>query len=63
MCENDQVEVVEHVPDNEQEADILTKAFAKIKFKEMIILIDVKNVSKNEIKLKGKNVEISLKIA
>ena len=56
--ENEQVEV-EHVPDNEQRADILTKPLGRIKFIEMRRLIGVEDVS--EFKLKGENVEISLK--
>lgn len=41
--ENDQVDV-QHVPDNEQKADILTKALRKIKFKEMTKLIGVQDL-------------------
>ena len=56
--ENEQVEV-EHVPGNEQRADILTKPLRRIKFVEMRNLIGVKDV--NEFKLKGENVGVSLK--
>ncbi|CAA7058194.1 unnamed protein product [Microthlaspi erraticum] len=60
--ENEQVEV-EHVPGDQQKADIFTKALGKIKFKEMRNLIGVQDVSKCVFKLKGENVEISLKKA
>ncbi|XP_033138570.1 uncharacterized protein LOC103844422 isoform X1 [Brassica rapa] len=53
---------VEHVPGNEQKADILTKALGRIKFKEMRDLIGVQDLSKMEFKLKGENVELSLKL-
>ena len=53
---------VEHVPGNEQKADILTKALGRIKFKEMRDLIGVQDLSKIEFKLKGENVELSLKL-
>ena len=52
---------VEHVPGNEQKADILTKALGRIKFREMRDLIGVQDLSKMEFKLKGENVELSLK--
>ncbi|KAG7579312.1 Reverse transcriptase RNA-dependent DNA polymerase [Arabidopsis thaliana x Arabidopsis arenosa] len=58
--ENEQVEV-EHVPGNEQRADILTKPLGRIKFKEMRSLIGVQDVKKDNFKLKGENVELSLK--
>ena len=58
--ENKQVQV-EHVPGNEQKADILTKPLGRIKFKEMRSLIGVQDVSEEEFKLKGENVGISLK--
>lgn len=51
--ENEQVEV-EHVPGNVQKADILTKALGRIKFKEMRDFIGVKDVSKEDFKLKGR---------
>ena len=47
---------VEHVPGTEQKADILTKALAKIKFKEMRSMIEVQNLSENGLKLKKENV-------
>ena len=56
--ENEQVEV-EHVPGNEQRADILTKPLGRIKFVEMRRLIGIEDVS--EFKLKGENVGVSLK--
>ena len=56
--ENEQVEM-EHVPGNEQRADILTKSLGRIKFKEMRSLIGIEDVS--EFKLKGGNVGVSLK--
>jgi len=59
--ENGQVSV-EHVPGVKQRADILTKALAKIKFKEMRDLIGVQDLSSEDFKLKGVNVGVSLKI-
>ena len=49
--ENEQVEV-EHVPECEQRADILTKSLGRIKFKEIRSLVGVEDVS--EFKLKGR---------
>lgn len=60
--ENGQIEV-EHVPGNEQKADILTKALGRIKFKEMRDLIGVQDCKKEMFKLKGENVGLSLKKA
>ena len=60
--ENEQVEV-EHVPGNEQRADILTKSLGRLKFKEMRRLIGVLEVCESEFKLKEENVEMSLTIA
>ena len=57
--EKDQIEV-EHVPGNEQRADILTKSLGRLKFGEMRRLIGVQNVEENDSKLKGENVGISL---
>ncbi|KAG7578674.1 Integrase catalytic core [Arabidopsis thaliana x Arabidopsis arenosa] len=54
--ENEQVEV-EHVPGEEQKADILTKALGRIKFKEMRDLVGVQDVSNEALKLKGVNVD------
>ena len=59
--ENEQVEV-EHVPGNEQKADILTKSLGRVKFAEMRRLIGVQNVKDEGFKLKGENVE-NLKLA
>lgn len=58
--ENGQVEV-EHVPGSEQRADILTKSLGRLKFREMRMMIGVHDVREWEFKLKGENVEISLK--
>ena len=52
---------VEHVAGSEQRADILTKALARIRFSEMRSLIGIEELSRNEFKLKGENVGISLK--
>ena len=57
--EKDQIEV-EHVPENERRADILTKSLGRLKFGEMRSLIGVQNVGENDSKLKGKNVGIGL---
>lgn len=51
---------VEHVPGNQQKADILTKALGRIKFKEMRSLIGVQELEEIEFKLRGEIVEISL---
>ena len=58
--EHEQVEV-EHVPGNEQRADILTKSLGRIKFKEMRAMIGVEDVSEEGLKLKGEIVGVSLK--
>ncbi|XP_056846924.1 secreted RxLR effector protein 161-like [Raphanus sativus] len=47
---------VEHVPGTKQKADILTKALANIKFKEMRDLIQVQDLSKGALKLTRENV-------
>ena len=60
--ENNQVEV-EHVPGNEQRADILTKSLGRIKFVEVRKLIGVQMVSQAIFRLKGENVGINLKLA
>lgn len=54
---------VEHVPGNEQKADILTKALARTKFQEMREMIGVHDVDRRSFKLRRESVEISLKIA
>lgn len=59
--ENDEVEV-EHVPGNEQRADILKNSLGRIKFAEMRKLIGVKMLSGDDFKFKGENVGINLKI-
>ena len=53
--EQDEIDV-EHVPGTEQKADILTKALARIKFKEMRDMIQVQNLSKDGLKLRRENV-------
>jgi len=61
--ENEQIKV-EHVPGEEQKANLLTKALGRIKFKEMRELVGVQELSKCEFKLKGVNVdklEVSLR--
>ena len=52
---------VEHVPGTEQKADILTKALARIKFREMRELIGVHEVKEGHFKLREETVGISLK--
>ena len=47
---------VEHIATSVQGADILTKALARIKFKEMRELIRVQDLSNESLKLKGENV-------
>ena len=58
--ENGLVEV-EHVAENRQKADILTKGLGRIKFREMRELIGVLDAAQSNFKLKGENVGISLK--
>ncbi|KAG7594052.1 Integrase catalytic core [Arabidopsis thaliana x Arabidopsis arenosa] len=60
--ENGLIEV-EHVPGNEQKADILTKALGRIKFKEMRELIGVQDVVKEDFKVKEDIVGLSLREA
>ncbi|KAG7597280.1 Zinc finger CCHC-type [Arabidopsis suecica] len=60
-CVEDGLAEVEHVPGEEQKADILTKALGRIKFKEMRDLIGVQELEKLEFKLKGEIVGLSLK--
>ncbi|XP_018448562.1 uncharacterized protein LOC108820077 [Raphanus sativus] len=50
----------EHVPDTEQKANILTKALAWIKYKEMRELIGVHDVDKRNFKFKKEIVKVSL---
>lgn len=47
---------VEHVLGTEQKADIITKALARIKFKEMRDMIQVQDLSKDGLKLRRENV-------
>lgn len=49
--------MVEHVPEKDQRADILTKSLGRTKFVEMRNLIGVRNVDKEDLKLMGENVE------
>ena len=57
--ENGLIEV-EHVPENEQKADILTKALGRINFKEMRGLIGVNNMEEDDFKFRRENVGVSL---
>lgn len=50
----------EHVPDTEQKADILTKALAWIKYKELRELIGIHDVDKRNFKFKKEIVKVSL---
>ena len=43
---------MEHVPGTEQKADILTKALARIKFKEMRSLIGVQELVSSKLGIK-----------
>lgn len=52
---------VEHVPGNEQKADILTKLLGRLKYKGMRSSIGVHDIRDWEFKLKGRNVRLSLK--
>ena len=52
---------VEHVAGVKQNADILTKALGRIKFKEMRDLIGVQDASNEDFKFKRVNVEVNLK--
>ena len=52
---------VEHVAGVKQKADILTKALGRIKFKEMRELIGMQDVSREDFKFKGENVDLNLK--
>ena len=58
--EKEQIEV-EHVSGEKQKADILTKALGRIKFLEMRSFIGMEDLREKNFKLKGENVEISLK--
>ena len=52
---------VEHVAGVRQKADILTKALGRVKFVEMRSLIGVQDLKREDFKLKGESVEISMK--
>lgn len=54
---------VEHIPDNEQKADILLKALAQTKYKEMRELIGVHDIDKRDFKLRRETVEVSVREA
>lgn len=55
-CVEQEMIDVEHIPGAEQRADVLTKALARIKFKEMRELIKVQDLSENGLKLRRENV-------
>ncbi|KAG7557329.1 Zinc finger CCHC-type superfamily [Arabidopsis suecica] len=55
-CVENELIDVEHVPGEEQKADILTKALGRIRFKEMRELMGVQDVENEDIKFKGENV-------
>ena len=57
--EKEQIDV-EHIAGSVQGADILTKALARKKFKEMRKLIRVQDLSNGSLKLKGENVRDKL---
>lgn len=50
---------VQRIPESEQK--VLTKVFGRLKFKEMRGLVDIKDLSKMDFKLKRENVGLSLK--
>ena len=52
---------VEHVPSNEQKANILTNVLGRIKFKEMRDFIGMQELSQEGFKVKRENVGINLK--
>ena len=54
---------VEHIPRNEQKADILTKALGRLKYKEMRDLIGMHDVEEKKFKFERENVGANLKIA
>ncbi|KAG7599886.1 Zinc finger CCHC-type [Arabidopsis suecica] len=56
-CVQNELVEVEHIPGEEQKADILTKALGRIKFKEMRELVGVYDVAKFEFKLKREIVD------
>ena len=59
-CVENGVIEVEHVPESQQKADILTKALGRIKFKEIRDLIGVQDLSDVEFKLNGGDCWIKL---
>ena len=62
-CVEEGLMTVEHIPGNEQKADILTKALGRLKYKEMRNLIGVHDVEEKEVKFERENVGANLKIA
>lgn len=59
--ENGLIEV-EHVPESEQKADILTKALGRIKLKKMRDLIGAKDLGESDFKFRRENVGLILKL-
>ena len=53
---------VQHIPGNEQKADILTKALGRIKYKEMRELVGIQDVGEVSFKFKGENVGSKLDV-
>lgn len=60
-CVEDGLVAVEHVAGVKQKADMLTKPLGINKFKEMRSLVGIQDVSNEVLKLKGKNVDLSLR--
>lgn len=60
-CVDNNLIEVQHVAGSKQIADILTKALARNQFAEMRSLIGIEELSRNDFKLKGEYVGISLK--
>ena len=60
-CVEDGLVTVEHVAGVRQKADILTKPLGRLKFKEMRDLVGSQDVSNDVLKLKGENVDLSLR--
>ena len=55
-CVEKELVDVDHIAGTEQRADVLTKALARIKFKEMVELIKVQDLSESGLKLRRENV-------
>lgn len=60
-CVDNNLIEVHHVAGSQQRADILTKPLARIRFKEMRSILGVEDLSRNEFKLRGESVGVSLK--